>query len=58
MLALCYQGGHMKQKTKRFMFNLPPDIYELLRHHAINRNVSMSNYILQALIRAIKLEVE
>ncbi len=44
----------MKRKIQRFVLTLHDDLHELLKEHAINRNLSMGSYIRHAIIYYIK----
>lgn len=46
----------MNQSVHRYIFNLPLPIYRKLREVAFKRNISMSKYVLDALIWRLEQE--
>jgi len=43
---------------KRFLLSLSPEVHEKLRQWAFKRNISMSRYVVEALMWRLSREVE
>lgn len=43
---------------KRFIFSLPDEVFKKLRQKAFDRNISISLYVIQAIVMRLETEVD
>jgi hypothetical protein len=46
------------KKSTRIIFSLPHEVHDLIKKEAFNRNVSMSFYILEAVLWRLKMAID